>query len=160
MERYTLAAKNLGAVIRCGGWLAHDVFLTKNTKLGRHVITYSHSVPRDQAVLGVGLMLGALHFAWPGLRFGLRFSPPDHPEAVNERALRRSYRAIRPWLSDLLVTEPIKAHMALEQLTVSDVCRMYDLTPDIVAIAFGLPPCEVACALHERNVWAERARGW
>lgn len=161
MERYRFIAKRLRADIRVGS-IQHDVFLSKGTLGHEHVITYSPRLPVSKRLLGVGLMLGALQFAWEGRRFGLMFSPPSSGAATiaNERKIRLGYRAVRPWLADLLVPQSIKDEMAREQWTILDVCREYDLEPDIVAIACGLPPCEVACALHDRAVWAERSRGW
>lgn len=161
LDRYRFLAKRLRAEIFAGD-IYHDVFLTKGAPGRRHVITYSERIPVSQRLLGVGLLLGALHFAWEGCRFGLRFSPPEAGirAASNQHKILRAYRAVRPWLAEFLMPESIKAEMAREQWTILDVCREYDLTPDIVAAACGLPPCETIWQQHERAAWAERLVGW
>lgn len=161
MERYRFLANRLGAEIRAAS-IAHDVFLTKGAPGRLHVVSYSDRIPEPFRLLGVGLLLGALRFGWEGRRFGLRFRPPDASliATANARTIREGYRQVLPWLADFLVTEPIKRHMRRDGLTLTEVCHLYGLPPNVVEVACGHPPSERSWEAYERALWNERLAGW
>jgi hypothetical protein len=166
MQRYEMLAARLGVVVR-SDWLKNDIHLTKRPRPARSVITYDYRLPAPMAIVGVGMMLGTVHFDWGRSgateeRFGLRFSPPwaNHKLRQKEAEIYSGYRYLRRWLAGVLITQKMKEELAVEGRPYTDLCWMHDLPLDIVQVAYGIHPLESERIAFGDAIWAAYESGW
>lgn len=124
-------------------WLTNDVSLTKFAS-GNAVLTCCNRLSREEAIVGVAMLLGVLEMGWDGWRFQFQFPQLNDPIQIRRAiaSARRDYRQAFKWAANYLITEKMLHDLRREGNDPMELCESECVTPELVGLRMGIfiPP--------------------